>query len=106
MPLASLHNFIIDILNNAVWQRLWTDEAFAEGFTWALVLTLGVGTFSRFALFYLNKIMNPIRAFFKATREPATNPGPSAADRFWGCLGSILLVILTTAGIAACMGIS
>lgn len=94
MPWAGLHNFIIDILRVAVWERLLTEDAFADGFVWALVLAFILGTISRFLLYYWVKLTGPIRNFFKATQKPATTPGPSPYNLLSGCVGGVIKLVI------------
>lgn len=63
-------------------------DDFSKGFWYGVGVTIMVGII----VLLLGKFWKKVSAFFKPTRVPATNPGPSPVKKMTGCLMSALLL--------------
>ncbi len=79
---------------------LTTDPSSQEGFVVGLISAAVLGFLASRLLYFWGVIMQ----FFSPTRRPATNPGPTPADTFSGCVVSALAFLVVALLVALVIG--
>lgn len=81
---------LITFLNNPIFLLVAALTEFSRGFWYGVVVTLLFG----FIVTLLVRFWKKVSIFFKSTRVPATNPGPSPLQRMMGCVMALLIVLI------------
>ena len=100
VPVEILEPFL-EILKTNVWIPYQTNDSFRLGFCWGsglvAFLLLIIGGTSRFILYFLA----PVISFFKPSRKPAMDSGPSPFGQMMGCFSGVLKLIIVSVIILA-----
>jgi hypothetical protein len=79
---------ILDTINPFL-ARLADDSSFRSGCLWGLFIALFIGLVSRQLLYWWNRVLQ----FFRPTKKPATDPGPSPSKTYAGAVFSFLALV-------------
>jgi hypothetical protein len=80
--------FRLVVLRLQVATSIFDSSEFWIGFAAGLLVAFVIGFISQHILIFFG----PVLSFFKKTKSPATNQGPSPADVFVGCVLRLIVV--------------
>jgi hypothetical protein len=81
---------ITKIFNSIILLTIAALSDFSKGFWYGVIVTLTLS----FIISLVGRYWKKISAIFKATRVPATNPGPSPIQKMGGCILSLAILVL------------